>query len=584
MTTEVADISSYQDDSIAFMQSLAQYAKSVIVKITEGSAAGDAYVNPKAKTQVSNGLQVFKSVGAYHYFKGNSQLYGDSDPVNEAKWFDQNIQASGLDKTTVCAIDVEDSSLMQAATHDVNLFLQYMNQQGYKNLVVYASASWFTSGRIQQAQLFNQTPIWVASYGTDEPGVANASAWQYTDNGHGLGVDFSYDFTGVLLGNQSTPVSTATTSTTPNDALHQHAQTVYQYFNQKGLSDAAICGILGNFQHESGINPTQWQIGMPETWSLSSETGYGLAQFTPAGKIKAYADSVGKAVSDITVQLDYIWNQVTTGGFYGGNQSFLEFAVDTDPEQAAVDFLRGYEMHGMSTDALTTREDYAESWWTIYNKGNRGTYGVNTQKLDTSNAQATPDNYTLTISGTFTFNTNCAVRNTPEMDAAGIATYTAGSSVTYDKKIKNDGHFWLSYVAVSGIRHYVPYANITTGIYFGLDNNPHDPIQQTPSTPVATGTAATTPDMYTINITGSFTFSSNCRVRNTPEMSDNGIATYSAGMTVNYDSKLKNDGHFWLSYLGTNGTRRYVPYANISDGVYFGTDTNPKDPIDPTSN
>ena len=98
MSTEVADISSYQDDSLAFMQSLAVYAKSIIVKITQGSATGDAYINPKAKTQVANGLKVFKTVGAYHYFKGNSQKYGDSDPINEANGLDKNYQAAGLDK------------------------------------------------------------------------------------------------------------------------------------------------------------------------------------------------------------------------------------------------------------------------------------------------------------------------------------------------------------------------------------------------------------------------------------------------------------------------------------------------------
>lgn len=50
----------------------------------------------------------------------------------------------------------------------------------------------------------------------------------------------------------------------------------------------------------------------PHTWSMNSSTGYGIAQFTPAGKIKAYADKVGKDVSDINTQLDFIWSQVVT--------------------------------------------------------------------------------------------------------------------------------------------------------------------------------------------------------------------------------------------------------------------------------
>lgn len=480
-TNEVADISSYQDDSVSFMQSLAQYAKSVIVKITEGSENGDAYVNPKAQAQVANGFKAFKTVGAYHYLKANSQKYGAADPVNEAKWFIKNLEAVGLNKKTVCAVDVEDASLMENTTQDVNTFLQYMDQQGYQNLVVYGSASWFNSGRIEKANLFKNTSIWVASYGSNEPGVDNASAWQYTDNGHGLHVDFSYDFKGILLGDASGNQGTttgggSTTPTTPTDALHQHAQQVYTYLNKKGLSDAAICGILGNFQHESNINPTQWQIGMPQTWSMNSSTGYGIAQFTPAGKIKAYADKVGKAVSDINVQLDYIWSQVTaTGGFYGGSKSFKQFAHDTDPKVAALDFLQGYEMHSASTDALADRQKNAETWWAIYNKGNTGTYGDGSSTSGTTTS--TPDGYTIQSSGTFTFNTNCKVRNKPLMSDPGLATYKAGQAVNYDQKEKSDDHYWLSYLGSAGTRHYVPYANISKGTYFGTDTHPGDPVK-----------------------------------------------------------------------------------------------------------
>lgn len=51
----VADISSYQPDEPAFFQALKnQGVKAVIVKITQGSADGDAYINPKAKAQIGN--------------------------------------------------------------------------------------------------------------------------------------------------------------------------------------------------------------------------------------------------------------------------------------------------------------------------------------------------------------------------------------------------------------------------------------------------------------------------------------------------------------------------------------------------
>ena len=46
----VADVASYQPDSLAYMQALRAYGvQAVIVKISEGSADGDAYVNPRAR-------------------------------------------------------------------------------------------------------------------------------------------------------------------------------------------------------------------------------------------------------------------------------------------------------------------------------------------------------------------------------------------------------------------------------------------------------------------------------------------------------------------------------------------------------
>lgn len=200
MTTEVADISSYQHSNTIFMKQLKQYADSLIVKLTEGSENGSAYFNPKAIDQVSSGFEVFNTVGVYHYFRGNSERYGFNDPINEAKWFYRKIKELGFNTDTVCAIDVEDQCLQKYVTDDINLFLEYLWGKGYHNLIVYASGSWFTSGRIVRARLCHNVPIWVAAYGVTQPGVDNAQAWQYSDNGHGLNVDFSYDFTGFLTG------------------------------------------------------------------------------------------------------------------------------------------------------------------------------------------------------------------------------------------------------------------------------------------------------------------------------------------------------------------------------------------------
>lgn len=189
MSKIVIDVSGYQDSSLNFFKTKKkQGASSAIVKLTEGTS----YLNPKAWAQVANSLKVFGTVGAYHFFHGAG--------VAEAKYFLAWVKKFGLDKSTVLAIDVEATDLPWATTTQVNMFLKYLIDHGYKKVVTYGSGSWFTSGRINRSKLMDKH-IWVAAYQTDRPGVANANAWQYTDNFHG--VDASYDFDGTLSGTKS---------------------------------------------------------------------------------------------------------------------------------------------------------------------------------------------------------------------------------------------------------------------------------------------------------------------------------------------------------------------------------------------
>ena len=60
-----------------------------------------------------------------------------------------------------------------------------------------------------------------------------------------------------------------------------NAEYIYNYLSNEGWSINAICGLLGNIQQESQMNPGAWQIGFEDNKS-SSNCGYGLIQFTPA--------------------------------------------------------------------------------------------------------------------------------------------------------------------------------------------------------------------------------------------------------------------------------------------------------------
>lgn len=190
----VADISSYQPDEPAFFQALKnQGVKAVIVKITQGSADGDAYINPKAKAQISNARAAGLLVHGYHYARFN----GRQDAINEAKWFYPNATVLGLGKESVLAVDAEDDALAHYATADVNAFLQYLIDQKHLNVDVYSMASWFWEKRLIQSELIAKND-WVANYGKSQPGVPNVGTWQFTNSFlvHGIGIDMSYDFHG----------------------------------------------------------------------------------------------------------------------------------------------------------------------------------------------------------------------------------------------------------------------------------------------------------------------------------------------------------------------------------------------------
>lgn len=212
MANLVMDISSYQPDTISFFQAAKNAGvKAVIVKLTQGSADGDAYVNPKAQAQINNARSVGLLVHGYHYARFN----GNQDARNEAKWFTDHAKKFGLGPKSVLALDIEDKANAKYATSDANAFLQAVKDAGYPKVDIYSMASWFWSGRLNAAQLIAKNK-WVANNDVSQPGVDNVGTWQWTDNYKiaGTGVDMSYDFSGFYTNadtsaNEPKPVTPA---------------------------------------------------------------------------------------------------------------------------------------------------------------------------------------------------------------------------------------------------------------------------------------------------------------------------------------------------------------------------------------
>lgn len=125
------------------------------------------------------------------------------------------------------------------------------------------------------------------------------------------------------------------------------AEKIFVYLVGKGLSGEQAAGILGNFQRESGFDPAIIQ-GDPPTiagpnYIPIGGVGFGIAQWTDAGRqdgLKALRDSSNRKIIDLSLQLDYLWEELNTTRAH----SLETLKAETTPERAAYVFHRDFEV------------------------------------------------------------------------------------------------------------------------------------------------------------------------------------------------------------------------------------------------
>lgn len=121
---------------------------------------------------------------------------------------------------------------------------------------------------------------------------------------------------------------------------YYYATKVWQYLKQKGYSDAATCGIIGNMMTETGGHTMSLN---PE---LYNKTGnfYGICQWSR----KYYPEVMDKSFE---YQLDFLETTIEKefavfGKLYKKGFTYSDFKVMTNPEEAAIAFAKVYERCG----------------------------------------------------------------------------------------------------------------------------------------------------------------------------------------------------------------------------------------------
>lgn len=146
-----------------------------------------------------------------------------------------------------------------------------------------------------------------------------------------------------------------------------------------GWTDEAVAGMVGNMQHESGLNPWRWENDV-----VNTQFGYGLPQFTPASGYLALSGvspnmstssvTTGASPDDGTRQMQAInsdelgkwmwdcwrnyWSPITYSQLYayraqilatwgdGSHITMAQFKACTDVDAAAFIWLACYEGPG----------------------------------------------------------------------------------------------------------------------------------------------------------------------------------------------------------------------------------------------
>lgn len=147
-----------------------------------------------------------------------------------------------------------------------------------------------------------------------------------------------------------------------------NAQFIMNYFTNKGWSKNAICGMLGNMQRESTMNPGLWESLDYGNYS----GGYGLVQWTPATNFTNWASANGYSIGSITGQCARIIYELENGlQYYPSTDyslSFSQYSVSTQtPEYLAAAFAYNYERAGVV--ALSERQQYARYWYNQLTSG-----------------------------------------------------------------------------------------------------------------------------------------------------------------------------------------------------------------------
>lgn len=146
-----------------------------------------------------------------------------------------------------------------------------------------------------------------------------------------------------------------------------NATEMWNYFRSLNYSEQATAAIMGNAQHESALNPAQWQYG---SYVGNRNMGYGLFQWDPAERYwDLYCGTYGYDRTNGYYQCEWVETQ-TIGGLDGNQWNgkvaplvWDDFKISTNsPADLAYAFCRNWERGNWEQ----RRADNAQYWYQYF--------------------------------------------------------------------------------------------------------------------------------------------------------------------------------------------------------------------------
>jgi len=171
-----------------------------------------------------------------------------------------------------------------------------------------------------------------------------------------------------------------------------NAQVVYSVLAAWGMPDENVAGILGNWDAESGIDPTsvqniftspQLMNDQKRTAAANTDNGIGLGQWTFGrnSALQAYAATLGKDWWTLEVQLGFM---LSAGE--GGNADVVRDMISRSlgtPADAAIYFHDEWERSADTSEMAARRADKANKWMGLFSG-----WAINQALADSILAQA----------------------------------------------------------------------------------------------------------------------------------------------------------------------------------------------------